>query len=69
MVSLPAILELLKHTKGRVLACAEMAMAESQYRAFRREFLNILGREGLERDLVKLFTNEGQQGRGGRGQE
>ena len=69
MVTLLGVLELLNRSKGKILSRAEMAMSESQYKAFRREILNILGREGMERDLADLFANEGQQGRARKGQE
>jgi len=69
MVTLHAILDLLNRSKGKILSCAEMSMPESQYKAFRREVLNILGRQGMERDLANLFANEGQHGRGKNGQE
>lgn len=65
MVTLTAILELLNRSKGKTLWLAESAMSESQYRAFRKGMLDIFGRNGMERELVKLFTEDEKRRRNG----
>lgn len=71
MVMLQTLVELLNRSKGRILNKIELlGLPEQQHKAVRREILNILGKEGLERDLAKLIANEGQQvGRGRNGRE
>lgn len=65
MVTLAAVLELLNRSKGKTLWLAECAMSESQYRAFRKGLLDIYGRNGMERELVKLFAEDEKRHRDG----
>ena len=65
MVTLTAILDLLNRSKGKTLWLAECAMPKSQYRAFRKGMLDVFGRNGLERELENLFTEDEKRHRNG----
>ena len=56
MVILHAIVEALNARKNRALRFAEAALPPSQYQAFRKLFLGEFGRDGLERDLVRIIA-------------
>lgn len=55
---LKAILELLNMRKHNILLLAESALPQSQYKAFRKLFLNELGDKGLEADLLHIFDED-----------
>ena len=65
MVTLTAILELLNPCKNRVLRIAEASMPAAQFKAFRRLFLDEFGKNGLERELVKVFVESQDKDRQG----
>lgn len=56
MVTLQQVLDVLNPRKKQILLVAESSLAESQFRAFRTLMLNELGRDGLERDLERLWV-------------
>jgi hypothetical protein len=58
MVMLAAIVDALNARKNRVLLFAQAALPESQYQAFRKLFLGEFGRDGLERELERLFAGK-----------
>lgn len=58
MVTLGAIVEALDARKNRVLLIAQAALPESQYQAFRKLFLGEFCRDGLERELERIVTEE-----------
>ena len=55
-VSYQMILELLNPRKNRVLLIAEASMSESQFKAFRRLFLNEFGKNGFEKELERVLA-------------
>lgn len=57
-VPLVAVTERLNQRKNRLLLIAQAALSKSQYEAFRTLFLDELGRNGLEQDLVALWRGE-----------
>ena len=65
MVTLADILDVVNPRKNQVLLAAQMALPESQFNAFRKYFLDVFGRAGLERDLERLMTAHEDQGRDG----
>ena len=65
MVTLQQVLDVLNPRKKQILLVAESSLAESQFRAFRTLMLNELGRDGLERDLERLWVvNRNTDGNG-----
>ena len=65
MVTLQQVLDVLNPRKKQILLVAESSLAESQFRAFRTLMLNELGRDGLERDLARLWvTHRNTDGNG-----
>lgn len=56
MVILQAIIEALNARKNRALRFAEAALPPPQYQAFRKLFLGEFGRDGMERDLVRIIA-------------
>jgi hypothetical protein len=69
VVALQAIFELLNRRKNEALLLAESSLPESQYRAFRKLFLNIFGKDGLEAELARLYAEDGRRGRDRNGRE
>lgn len=67
MVTLQALLDLLSHRKNRVLLLAQSSLPDSQYQAFRRLFLDEFGKSGLERELARVFVEDGDKDRHGQG--
>lgn len=65
MVTLSDILEVINPRKNQILLAAQMALPESQFQAFRKYFLDVFGRSGLEQDLVQLLTERGAKARYG----
>ncbi len=52
------IIELLDARKNRVLLVAQSSLPESQYKAFRKIFLNEFGKGGLEKELEKVIAEK-----------
>jgi hypothetical protein len=69
MVALKTILERLNRRKNEALLLAESSLPESQYRAFRKVFLNIFGKDGLEGELHQLYADDGRNDRHRYGRE
>jgi len=69
MVTLQTVLELLNRRKNDALLLAESSLPESQYRAFRKVFLNIFGKDGLEGELCELFVEDDRKDRHRHGRE
>ncbi len=67
MVTLQILLELLNARKNRVLLIAQAALPDAQYQAFRRLFLDEFGKSGLERELARVFVEDGDKDRHGQG--
>ena len=67
MVTLQQVLDVINPRKKQILLVAESSLAESQFRAFRTLMLNELGREGLERDLARLWVASDSVDGNGRG--
>lgn len=57
MVDAKAVEELMSERKNRVLTCAEAALPASQFKAFRKFFLDEFGKNGFGKDLDRLFAN------------
>jgi len=53
---LAVMLEAINARKNRALLYAEMALPESQFKAFRRGFLDEFGRNGLESELARIVA-------------
>jgi len=51
---------------NRLLLFGQMAMSESQFKAFRKLVLDELGNSGLHQDLDRLLSKEKQQERQGK---
>jgi hypothetical protein len=56
MVMLDAIVQALNARKNRVLLFAQAALPQERFQAFRKLFLGEFGRDGLERELVRIIT-------------
>lgn len=67
MVILQLVLDLLNTRKNRVLLLAQASLPDSQYQAFRRLFLDEFGKSGLERELARVFVEDGDKARHGEG--
>ncbi len=57
MIKTEDIEKLLSPYKCRVLDFAQMALSESQFKAFRKLFLDEFGHSGFLSDLDRLVTN------------
>lgn len=57
MVTPEDIEELISTRKNRILTYAQVALPDSQYRAFRKLFLDELGKSGFIGDLERLLRN------------
>lgn len=53
---LDAIVQALNARKNRVLLFAQAALPQERFQAFRKLFLGEFGRDGLERELVRIIT-------------
>ena len=53
---LDAIVHALNARKNRVLLFAQAALPQERYQAFRKLFLGEFGRDGLERELIRIIT-------------
>lgn len=60
---LQAILSLLNARKNRVLLVAQSSLPESQFRAFKKIFLDEFGQSGLEKELVRVFAEDRREER------
>ena len=58
---LVAILEVLNRRKGKVLDLAHLSMHETQFRTFKKLFLNEFGRDGAERELQMVVAEYERQ--------
>lgn len=58
MVRLGKVIDLVNVRKNRVLLIAEASLPESQFRAFRKLFLNEFGNHGLEGELLEIFNED-----------
>lgn len=55
---LQLILDLLNARKNRVLLVAQSSLPESQFRAFKKIFLDEFGQSGLEKELARIFAED-----------
>lgn len=53
---LDAIVQALNARKNRVLLFAQAALPQERFAAFRKLFLGEFGRDGLERELVRIIA-------------
>ncbi|WP_188708446.1 hypothetical protein [Polaromonas eurypsychrophila] len=58
MMLLDHLLEAVNARKNRALLVAEASLSESQFRAFRRLFLDEFGRNGLETELARIVAED-----------
>jgi len=65
MVTLQEVLRLLDQSKNEALLLAQSSLPQSQFEAFRRIYLNIFGKNGLEKELTRLYTEDRKQDRNG----
>lgn len=61
---LPLILDRLNERKSRLLLTAQVGLPENQFEAFRKIFLDELGRNGFEKDLEEVLQHTERQGTG-----
>lgn len=64
-----AIIALLNARKCKILTYAQVGMTEHQFKAFKSLFLDELGKNGLESELVKLLDEGNHPARNRHGQE
>ncbi|MBS0299186.1 hypothetical protein [Nitrosomonas sp.] len=65
MVALQEILKRLDQSKNETLLLAQSSLPQSQFEAFRKIFLNIFGKNGLEKELARLYAEDRKQDRNG----
>ncbi|HRB97119.1 MAG TPA: hypothetical protein PKY67_05335 [Nitrosomonas sp.] len=65
MVTLQEILKRLDQSKNETLLLAQSSLPQSQFEAFRKIFLNIFGKNGLEKELARLYAEDRKQDRNG----
>lgn len=65
MVALQEILKRLDQSKNEALLLAQSSLSQSQFEAYRKIFLNIFGKNGLEKELAKLYAEDRKQDRNG----
>lgn len=65
MVTLQAIQKLLDQSKNEALLMAQSSLPQSQFEAFRKIYLNIFGKNGLEKELARLYAEDRKQDRNG----
>ena len=58
MVNLEAVLQLINPHKNRVLLYAQSSLTEHQFKAFKKLFLDEMGKSGLESELGILVQRE-----------
>lgn len=65
MVTLQDVLKLLDQSKNEALLLAQSSLPQSQFEAFRKIYLNIFGKNGLEKELARLYAEDRKQDRNG----
>jgi hypothetical protein len=65
MVTPGLIVALINARKNRLLLVAEAALPASQFQAFRRVVLDEFGKSGLEKELERMFHEDGNKDRHG----
>lgn len=65
MVTQESILKLLNQSKNEALLLAQSSLSESQFDAFRKLYLNIFGKNGLEKELIRLYAEDRNKDRNG----
>lgn len=69
MVALQEILKRLDQSKNEALLLAQSSLpqsqSQSQFEAFRKIYLNIFGKNGLEKELARLYAEDRKQDRNG----
>jgi hypothetical protein len=65
MVALQEILKRLDQSKNEALLLAQSSLPQSQFEAFRKIYLNIFGKNGLEKELARLYAEDRKQDRNG----
>ncbi|MBX9917995.1 MAG: hypothetical protein E6Q59_01635 [Nitrosomonas sp.] len=65
MVTLQEVLRLLDQSKNEALLLAQSSLPQSQFGAFRKIYLNIFGKNGLEKELARLYAEDRKQDRNG----
>ena len=65
MVALQEILKRLDQSKNEALLLAQSSLSQSQFEAYRKIFLNIFGKNGLEKELARLYAEDRKQDRNG----
>ena len=63
MVLLQAIIEALNVHKNTLLLIAQASMPPEQFAAFRKLLLRELGKDGLERELVRIIEQDKERKR------
>lgn len=61
MMLLPAIIAALNVRKNMLLLFAQASLSPQQFRAFRKLLLRELGRDGLERELVRIIGEHDEE--------
>lgn len=62
---LQEVLKLLDQSKNEALLLAQSSLPQSQFEAFRKIYLNIFGKNGLEKELARLYAEDRKQDRNG----
>ncbi|MEK6735818.1 MAG: hypothetical protein AABY47_04560 [Pseudomonadota bacterium] len=65
MVTLQEILRLLDQSKNEALLLAQSSLSQSQFEAYRKIYLNIFGKNGLEKELARLYAEDRNKDRNG----
>jgi hypothetical protein len=65
VVTLQEVLRLLDQSKNEALLLAQSSLPQSQFEAFRKIYLNIFGKNGLEKELARLYAEDRKQDRNG----
>jgi hypothetical protein len=65
MVTLQEILRLLDQSKNEALLLAQSSLSQSQFEAYRKIYLNIFGKNGLEKELAQLYAEDRNKDRNG----
>ena len=65
MVALQEILKRLDQSKNEALLLAQSSLPQSQFEAYRKIFFNIFGKNGLEKELARLYAEDRKQDRNG----
>ena len=65
MVTQQEILKLIDQSKNEALLLAQSSLSKSKFEAFRKIYLNIFGKNGLEKELARLYAEDRRQDRNG----